>query len=312
MGTTVPAVVFRSTTPWRLGLTASLLSRRRWCRLPPSSTLAALCPGACGISCGVSFVGGAVSPWAYGYLDPARLGRPLLLTDSCGGPSTLVFPRGSYYVPGVVYSQIELLRRVGHAQLVVRPDPFRTEPLINLDSLISDGLVKVVSDDSMTRHGNDIVQCECGSVARGADNNDMRCVEHLSPDDFAAGRTLCPHGSADPPIVSLSLGVVGLPRVYRIRFSICVLASILLWTSMCRGGAISAFSFATQTRCAIAIVKPVVATTTSPGLRKSSSFAVLWVTHTWRFATGRRLAWTSRSSSWGESSRGLEKAWEPI
>ena len=46
--------------------------------------------------------GGAVSPWAYGYLDPAQLGRLLLLTDSCDGPSTLVFPRGSSYVHGKV------------------------------------------------------------------------------------------------------------------------------------------------------------------------------------------------------------------
>ena len=144
--------------------------------------------------------GGAVSPWAYGYLDPAQLGRPLLLTDVCDGPSTLIMPRGTHYVHSFAYSPIELVGREGHAQLVVRP-----EPLLGLHPLVSDGLVKVVSNDSLTRRGSDIVQCDCGSIACGADSDDMRCVEYLSPDDFAAGRTLCPQ-CRPPDCLAISRG----------------------------------------------------------------------------------------------------------
>ena len=35
------------------------------------------------------------------------------------------------------------------------------------------------------------VRCECGSIARGAPNDDLRCNHCLSPDNFRHGRTLC-------------------------------------------------------------------------------------------------------------------------
>ena len=65
---------------------------------------------------------GGVSPWAYGYLDHADTGHPLLLTDACGGPATLIFPRGSSFVAGSHFP-VELLGRAKHAQLVVRDGP---------------------------------------------------------------------------------------------------------------------------------------------------------------------------------------------
>ena len=34
-------------------------------------------------------------------------------------------------------------------------------------------------------------RCECGSIARGAPNDDLRCNHCLSPNDYRHGRTLC-------------------------------------------------------------------------------------------------------------------------
>ena len=49
------------------------------------------------------------------------------------------------------------------------------------------------------------VRCECGSVARGAPNDDNRCYEALNLDELDQGRTLCSRCSP-PDCLAISRG----------------------------------------------------------------------------------------------------------
>ena len=71
------------------------------------------------------------------------------------------------------------------------------------------------------------VRCECGSVARGALNDDSRCTEALNSDELEQGRTLCSHcRPPDPDCLAISRGrrIARTPRLW----SRCLACSLSL------------------------------------------------------------------------------------
>ena len=140
-----------------------------------------------------------VSPWAYGYLDPASTGRPLFLIDACGGPATLVFPRGTAFDPGADFNPVMMLSRDRHAQLVVRdgPAPDFAALIAAGKVILIDGLVDGVGSASQLAPNSDAPTSEVSPAFAFVIDS---VAQHLNglPTDHDDCYWLTVHGSAIP------------------------------------------------------------------------------------------------------------------